>query len=126
VPHQLTETQKAARVDWCLEMMERFENGASRRVSDVVTGDESWIYQFDPETKQQSAKWVFPGGDLPLKVKQSRSVGKKMVATFFSKSGHIATIVLEDQRTVTAKWYTEVCLPRVFQGIREKRPSSGL
>ena len=49
-----------------------------------------------------------------------------MVATFFSTSGHLASVVLEDQRTVTAKWYTEVCLPQVFSKIQEKRPRTGL
>ncbi|KAF2882153.1 hypothetical protein ILUMI_24009 [Ignelater luminosus] len=29
-----------------------------------------------------------------------------MVARFFSKTGHIATVVLEDRRTVNADWYT--------------------
>ena len=49
-----------------------------------------------------------------------------MVATFFSTSGHLATVVLEDQRTVTAKWNTEVLLPQVFSKIQEKRPRTGL
>ena len=49
-----------------------------------------------------------------------------MVATFFSTSGHLATVVLEDQRTVTAKWYTEVWLPQVFSKIQEKRPRTRL
>ena len=49
-----------------------------------------------------------------------------MVATFFSMSGHLATVVLEDHRAVTAKWYTEVCLPQVFSKIQEKRPRTGL
>ena len=49
-----------------------------------------------------------------------------MVASFFSTSGHLATVLLEDQRTVTAKWYTEVCLPQVFSKIQEKRPRTGL
>ena len=48
-----------------------------------------------------------------------------MVATFFSTSGHLATVVLEDQRTVTAKWYTQVWLPQVFSKIKETRPRTG-
>ena len=60
------------------------------------------------------------------KVKRKRSVGKKMVATFFSTSAHPATVVLEDQRTVTAKWYTEVWLPQVFSKNQKKRPRTGL
>jgi hypothetical protein len=23
----------------------------------VITGDETWVYQYDPEMKQQSAQW---------------------------------------------------------------------
>ena len=38
----------------------------------------------------------------------------------------MATVVLEDQGTVTAKWYTEVWLPQVFSKIQEKRPRTGL
>ena len=49
-----------------------------------------------------------------------------MVVTFFSTTGQLATVVLEDQRTVTAKWYTDVWLPQVFSKIQEKRPSTGL
>ena len=105
---------KYTRVKWCTEMLNRFNNGDSNWVSDIVTGDETWIYQFDPQTKRQSSVWVFPDEQPPTKVKRQRSVGKKMVATFFSTGGHLATLVLKDQRTVTAKWYIEVCLPQVL------------
>ena len=29
-----------------------------------------------------------------------------MIACFFAKIGHVATIPLEDRKTVTADWYT--------------------
>jgi hypothetical protein len=29
-------------------------------LSRVITGDESWIYGYDPETKQQSSQWKSP------------------------------------------------------------------
>ena len=44
-------------------------------------------------------------------------------ATFFSTSDHLATVVLEDQRTVTGKWYTEVCLPSILKNSGE--PAKG-
>ncbi|XP_026329038.1 uncharacterized protein LOC113237013 [Hyposmocoma kahamanoa] len=52
IPRLLSGTEKQARVDWCREMLIRFENGTSRRVSEIVTGDETWIYQYDPESKK--------------------------------------------------------------------------
>ncbi|CAH1978130.1 unnamed protein product [Acanthoscelides obtectus] len=85
----------------------------SKNVNTIVSGDESWIYCYEPENKRQSA---------PSKVIRSRSVPKKMVATFVSKAGHIATIPLNEQRTVTADWYTTICLPKVITELRKINP----
>ena len=49
-----------------------------------------------------------------------------MVLAFFAAGGHVATILLEHQRTVTAQWYTTVALPQVLQKLPEKRPRAGL
>lgn len=89
---------------------------------DIVTGDESWIYCYEPESKRQSAQWVFKDEEKPTKVRRGRNSGKKMVASFFGRTGHIATIPPEDCRTVNAEWYSTICLPTVFQKVREKRP----
>ena len=83
-------------------MLKKFDGGVSKRVYNILTCDETWIYQYDPETKRQSSVWVFAGEDHPLKVRRNRSVGKKMVAAFFCKVGPVAIIPLEDRRTVNA------------------------
>ncbi|KAI6647856.1 Mariner transposase [Oopsacas minuta] len=64
-------------------MLKKFKGGESKRLYDILTCDETWIYQYDPETKRQSLIWVFPGEDPPVKVRRARSVGKKMVTAFF-------------------------------------------
>ena len=51
VPHNLIIAQKKVRVDWCKEMLEKYDHGASKDVYKIVTGDESWIYAYMPETK---------------------------------------------------------------------------
>ncbi|CAH1997356.1 unnamed protein product [Acanthoscelides obtectus] len=45
-----------------------------------------------------------------------------MVATFVSKAGHMATIPLNEQRTVTTDWYTTICLPKVITELRKINP----
>ncbi|CAH2005559.1 unnamed protein product [Acanthoscelides obtectus] len=45
-----------------------------------------------------------------------------MVVTFVSKAGQIATIPLNEQRTVTADWYTTNCLPKVITELRKINP----
>ncbi|GBP11914.1 hypothetical protein EVAR_74544_1 [Eumeta japonica] len=64
--HNLTDAQKLRRINWCREMMQRFANGNSNVVNDMVAGNESWIYCYDPETKRHSAQWP---------TKRSRSYG---------------------------------------------------
>ena len=49
-----------------------------------------------------------------------------MIACFFEKFGHVATIPLEDRKTVTADWYINHCLPKVFQAWRKRRPRTGV
>lgn len=117
IPHNLTMAQKAARVNWCKEMLKKFHSGTSKDVYKIVTGDESWIYSYDPETKQQSTVWVFQDEANPTKVARARSTAKQMVACFFAKTGHVATISLVDRKTVNADWYTTICLPEVFDEL---------
>lgn len=125
IPHMLTQEQKEARVSFCHLMLQKFDNGRSRLIENIVTGDETWLYQFEPERKCQSAQWVFPNERSPTKCRRERSVGKIMIACFFSSSGSVANITLESQKTVTASWYTDVCMPQVLDAWTKKRPRSG-
>lgn len=126
VPHLLTPEQKEQRVDWCHFMLQKFNDGRSKRVNDIVTGDETWIYAYDPETKQQSTVWVFDDEPPPTKVVRSKSMDKQMVAVFFRRTGIIAVIPVPKGKTVNAQWYTGVCLPQVFEKLHEQRPSAGV
>ncbi|XP_050678571.1 uncharacterized protein LOC126974898 isoform X2 [Leptidea sinapis] len=122
VPYNLSEEQKAARVDWCRNTQQRFNEGKSNAVYNIVSGDESWIYSYEPERKHQSAVCVFEDEVKPTKVVRSRSVSKKIVAMFVSKKGHVAKIPLQERRTVTAEWYITVCLPQMIAELRKNYP----
>ncbi|GFU29957.1 hypothetical protein NPIL_478271 [Nephila pilipes] len=116
IPHNLTNAQKKARVDWCKEMLEKYIQGTSKAVYNIYTGDESWIYAYEPETKQQSTVWVFQDEAKPTKVVRGRSTSKQMIACFFGINGHVATVALEQRRTVNSEWYTTICLPENVPG----------
>ena len=36
---------------WCKEMLEKYDGDALKDVNKFVTGDESWIYEYELETK---------------------------------------------------------------------------
>ncbi|GBP60567.1 hypothetical protein EVAR_97822_1 [Eumeta japonica] len=69
-------------------MMQRFTGGDSNAVYGKVTGDDSWIYCYDPETKIQPARWVLPLEELFIKEKGGRNVKKKMAASFFGMTAN--------------------------------------
>ena len=49
-----------------------------------------------------------------------------MIACFFAKFDHAATIPLEDKKTITADWYVNHCLPEIFQAWCKRRPRMGV
>ena len=55
VPCLLLEDQRANRLDVCHEMKDQLKTDPDF-LSNIITGDESWCYGYDPETKQQSSQ----------------------------------------------------------------------
>ena len=56
VPRLLTEEQKAQRLNACRDILQQIE-ADEKLLENVITEDESWVFQYDPETKQQSRQW---------------------------------------------------------------------
>ena len=83
VPHTLTDDQKQLRLQFCSHSLKRFEEGRSRRVFDIITGDESWFYHYNPELKEQWKVCLSTTDQRPSKVHRNKSAGKRMVAAFF-------------------------------------------
>ena len=109
----------------------KIDGGRSPRVWGIVTGGETWVYQYDPETKQQSVVWIFLDENPSVKLikkkqKKNRSASKQMLACFFAKFGHVTTIPLEDRKAVTADCYINHCLPKIFQAWCKRRPRTGV
>ncbi|CAF4976569.1 unnamed protein product [Rotaria sp. Silwood1] len=102
VPHHLTDDQKRWRIPFCRHSLNRFEEGQSCHVFNIITGDESWFYHYNPETKEQSKVWKSKTDPCPTKVHRKKSSGKRMVAVFFMKSGLIKTVPLEAGATLNA------------------------
>jgi len=82
VPRLLTDDQLEQRQTIARELFERsFED--VQFLKNIVTGDESWVYGYEPETKQQSSRWKGPTSPRPKKGRQVRSKTKVMLLAFF-------------------------------------------
>jgi len=56
-------------------------------MDNVISGDETWIFQYDPETKRQSAEWHTQKSPRPKKARMSKSKIKTMLIVFFDRRG---------------------------------------
>jgi len=120
VPRLLTPEQKEHRVAICQELCQCAVDDPTF-MSRVITGDESWVYGYDPETKQQSSQWKSPGSPRLKKVRQSRSATKSMLIVFFDIRGIVHHEFVPEAQTVTAEFYCNV-LRHLREDIRQKRP----
>jgi len=59
VPRLLIPEQKEHCIAICQELRQHALDDPSF-MSRVITGDESWVYGYDPKTKQQSSQWKSP------------------------------------------------------------------
>jgi len=54
--HLLKVEQKDDYVSLCTDLCDQDQNDP-KFMSSVITGDECWVYGYDPETKQMSSQW---------------------------------------------------------------------
>jgi len=91
-------------------------------LSRVITGDESWLYNYDPETKQQYAQWKTQYSPRPKKACQVRSNIKSMLIIFiFDIRGIVHKEFVPPGQTVNWNLYWEV-FRRLRESVRHKRP----
>ncbi|UYV84533.1 hypothetical protein LAZ67_X002487 [Cordylochernes scorpioides] len=99
----LTQDQKELRVLRCPELLDLIQNEPGF-LNSVVTGDESWMFEYDPESKRQSCAWHTKSSPRPKKARKSKSRIKTMIIVFFD----IRRIVLRRLKRRIARVKTDI------------------
>lgn len=73
VPHTLRDYEMDTRVDTCRDIVAAAGNDPNF-LNSIVTGDETWCFQYDPETKRQSAEWLSKEEPRPKKAAVTRTL----------------------------------------------------
>ena len=81
----------------------------------LVTMDETWLYHYDPETKQQSMVWRHSSSPR-TQIREQKSAGKVLASIFWDQDG----ILLIDGRTINAEYYSFL-LVQLKDIFKEKR-----
>ena len=83
--------------------------------------DESWILEYDPETKRQSREWHSTNSPRPKKARMSKSKIKSMLICFFDIQGIVHKEFVPPGQTVNPSFYREV-LERLRKRVARMRP----
>jgi hypothetical protein len=81
VPHTLTPEQGEGRVTSCQDII-AMADADKNLFNKIITGDETWCFAYDPETKRQSSEWVGEISCRPRKLKFQNSRIKTMLIIF--------------------------------------------
>jgi transposase len=120
VPHTLTDEQKAKRMETSGDFITMCDQNPSFLRS-IVTGDETWCYQYDPQSKRQSMEWRSPSSPRPKNSRLLKSKIKTMLIAFFDINGIIHKEFVPEGQTVNSEFYEQVLL-RLLQRIVRVRP----
>ena len=89
MPKNLSVEQKANRLEICQDLQERLKI-VPNFLDNVITGDESWVFDYDPETKRQISEWHTKSSPRPKKAHMSRYKVKTKIIVFFRQPWHCA------------------------------------
>ena len=81
VPRLLNKGQKERHVQVCQDILEQLET-ETNLLKRVVTGNKSWIFEYDPLTKRKSLEWKNALSPRPKKARVFKSKTKMMLIAF--------------------------------------------
>ena len=97
VPHLLTDEQKQSRLRLASQVIEKYE--------EIVRGDETWIYHFQPDSKAKNKVWVSSEGDRPVIARRCKTSNRMLYAIFSDSKGPVFQIPVPKGGSVTGKFY---------------------
>jgi len=120
VPKLLTMEQKQFRLEVSQDMLD-YANSDPEFLNIVTTGDESWVYGYDPETKAQSSQWKLSSSPRPKKARQFCSNVKVLLTVFLDSRGVVHYEYTPQGQTVTKEYYEGV-LYHLRNAVWRKQP----
>ena len=97
--------------------LRRFE-----KEGDAFLNHETWLFYYDPETKQQSSQWKSSDSPPPKKARMSRSMGKQMFKVFLGIKGVILSHAVPKGQSVNPMYYSKVFRRYLMRALARKRP----
>ena len=126
VPHLLTDEQKQSGIRLASQVKERYDKCDPHRLEEIVTGDETWIYHFQPHSKAKNKVWVSSEGDRPVIASSCKTSNRMLYAIFFDSKGPVLQIPVPKGSSVTGKFCRESVLTQLVDFYQKRRPRTGV
>jgi hypothetical protein len=95
-------------------------NGDPEFLKTVITGEETWVYGYDLETKVQSSQWKHSSSPRPKKTQRVGSKVKVLLTVFFDYRGIVHHSYTPEGQTVNKEYYLKV-IRHLCDAVRCKR-----
>ena len=113
VPHLLTDEQKQSRVKLASQVTEKYDKCDPCRLEEIVTGDKTWFYHFQPDSNAKNKAWVSSEGDRPVIARRCKTSNRMLYAIFLDSKGPVLRIPVRKGSSVTGKFYRESVLAQL-------------
>ena len=120
VPKCLNADKKCQRCQASEQSLDFFRRDPNDLLARLLTMDETWLYHYDPETKQQSLEWRHNGSPHPKKFRVLKFVGNFLSTIFWDQDGILLIDYLPKGQTINAEYYSSV-LVQLKDILKEKR-----
>ena len=125
ISHLLTGEQKPQCLKCARELLKTYKGCNSPVVSDLLTGDETWVHMFEPQRREDNKQWKRKDQKHPCIAKRTISSKKMLYTIFFNSSGPVVQVPCPSDHTVTGRFYKNSVLKRVKVFYNKKQPSKG-
>jgi hypothetical protein len=106
VSHRLKDEWKQRRLASCQDCIQTCQDNPSF-LDCTLTGDELWVFQYDPEMKCQNIQWTSKSSSKPKIFRLQKTKIKTMVI-IFDKQGVILTEFVSERQIVNSAFCVEV------------------
>ncbi len=119
-PHELSDQQRARRVDICRQLL-RLRANRRDLLETIVTRDESWILAYDPSSRQVTCEWLFRGQKRTNKPRSGLRTQRLMLVVFFDIRGIVHREFTPRGLGVRGHLYLDI-LRHLRRAMRRRRP----
>jgi hypothetical protein len=105
--HSLTLEQREDRVTSCQDIIAMADADKSF-FNKIITGNGTWCFAYDPETKRQSSEWVVEKSSRPKELKFQKFHIKNMLIIFFDSQGVVHKEFVPEGESVNTECYKGV------------------